>query len=270
TPSRPPGRPPERPDAGRWSPRGRGRRAPARPRRTPTSPLRPRTGPRRPPTCPLRTGARGLGSRAARRRAHRSRTAHSPWLARILRGPTGIVLAIALGIAIALLQLVLLLLVLPIALCGGLLIGTFALGVLPAGISLFPGPAALAGFALAARALLALALVGVLAGFLVGLAPLVADALAVVVGGLGVPYAGAAFRLRPAAGAARCLYALLPLAPFTVVLASRVSGAGLHRRVALVEPLGAPGWVVDRLGLPLDSGGEGVAGLAPRELRQVR
>src|SRR5699024_10882700 len=123
-------------------------------------------------------------------------------------------------------------------------------------------PAALAGFALAARALPALGIAGVLAGFPVGLPPLFADALAIVAGVLGALFPGAAFGLPPPAFAAFALFALFPFATFAVVLAASASGAGLHQHLGLVEPLGALGGIIDLIGLAFDRDGEVVDDLA--------
>src|SRR5699024_12877619 len=103
---------------------------------------------------------------------------------------------------------------------------------------------------------LALPLVAVLPGFRVGLAPLVADALAIVVGRLGVLIAGASFGLLLAAFAAFALFALSPFATFTVALAASAAGAGLHQHLGLVEPLGALGGIIDLIGLAFDRDGE--------------
>src|SRR5699024_7956077 len=112
----------------------------------------------------------------------------SPRLDRVVLGLAGVLLAVAaLRVAVALLELVVLLLLLGAALGGGLLVGPVALGVLAGRIPgvLLPGGPALV---LAAG-------VGIVPGLLVGLAALLLDPLAVVLGGLGVLVAGAATAL---------------------------------------------------------------------------
>src|SRR5699024_6831730 len=163
----------------------------------------------------------------------------SPRLDRVVLGLAGVLLAVAaLRVAVALLELVVLLLLLGAALGGGLLVGPVALGVLAGRIPgvLLPGGPALV---LAAG-------VGIVPGLLVGLAALLLDPLAVVLGGLGGLGAGAATALALAVALA----------------ASSAAGAGGEQLLGLEEAVRALLRVLDPVRLPLDGDREVVEDLA--------
>src|SRR5699024_5258662 len=167
----------------------------------------------------------------------------SPRLDRVVLGLAGVLLAVAaLRVAVALLELVVLLLLLGAALGGGLLVGPVALGVLAGRIPgvLLPGGPALV---LAAG-------VGIVPGLLVGLAALLLDPLAVVLGGLGVLVAGAATALA------------LALALAFALAASSAAGAGGEQLLGLEEAVRALLRVLDPVRLPLDGDREVVEDLA--------
>ena len=112
------------------------------------------------------------------------------------------------------------------------------------------GPMNRRALILALAALLGAALVGIVAGLLVGAAALLLDPLAVLLGGLGVLVAGAL------AATAAALALTLALA------AASAAGAGSEQLLGLEEPVGTRLGVLDQVGLALDGEREVVEDLA--------